>query len=179
MLASIMPLLIALNGAIAQAATQPPAPAPQPQPAPLSAQPLEDGPCLDSPRSVPRVIASPLSRGMQIVRIDEVVSTATMMPGQVIGFLYTTQDGSTWLGERTSQYMSPASATAINQVLSSTHLPAENVKSFPPQSHYGVPTKLPQLFKVSVPQDALAALRIQIAPCVAWPAGRPLPDPMM
>jgi hypothetical protein len=178
MLAFATLLLITLNGAIAQAATQPP-PAPQPQVAPLSAQPLEDGPCLDSPRSVPRVIASPVSRGMQIVRIDEVVSTATMMPGQVIGFLYTTQDGSTWLGERTPQYMSPASATAINQVLSSTHLPAENIKSFPPQSRYGVPTKLPELFKVSIPQDALGALRIQIAPCVAWPAGRALPDPMM
>ena len=116
---------------------------------------------------------------MQIVRIDEVLSTATMMPGTVIGFLYTTQDGSTWLGERTAAYMSPASATAINQVLSSTHTPTQNVKSFPPQSHYGVPTKLPQLFKVSIPQDALGPLRIQMAPCVAWPAGRPLPDPMM
>jgi len=166
---------MALNDALAQGPAAPPPVAPAAAPA----QPLEDGPCLDSPRSVPRAIASPVSRGMQIVRIDQVVSTATMMPGQVIGFLYTTQDGSTWLGERTAQFMSPASATAINQVLSSTHLPAESVKSFPPQSHYGVPTKLPQLFKVSIPQDAVGPLRIQIAPCVAWPAGRPLPDPMM
>ncbi len=168
-------LLIALNDVLAQA----PAGAPPPAPAAASAPPLEEGPCLDSSRAVPRVIASPLSRGMQIVRIDQVVSTATMMPGQVIGFLCTTQDGSTWLGERTAEYMSPASATAINQVLSSTHLPAENVKSFPPQSHYGVPTKLPQLFKVSVPQNSWGPLRIALTPCVAWPAGRPLPDPMM
>ena len=166
-------LLIAFNEVLAQA------PAGAPPPASLAAQPLEEGPCLDSSRSVPRVIATTLSRGMQIVRIDQVVSTATMMPGQVIGFLYTTQDGSTWLGERTARYMSPASATAINQVLSSTHLPAENVKSFPPQSHYGVPTKLPQLFKVSIPQDSLGPLRISLEPCVAWPAGRALPDPMM
>ncbi|HEY1867115.1 MAG TPA: hypothetical protein VGG70_02395 [Candidatus Cybelea sp.] len=168
-------LVTAFNDVLAQA----PAGAPPAAPAASSAQPLEDGPCLDSTRSVPRVIASPVSRGMQIVRIDEVLSTATMMPGTVIGFLYTTQDGSTWLGERTAAYMSPASATAINQVLSSTHAPTQNVKSFPPQSHYGVPTKLPQLFKVSIPQDALGPLRIQMAPCVAWPAGRPLPDPMM
>jgi len=168
-------LLIALSSAVAQAPT-PAAPAP---PAASSAQPLEEGPCLDSTRSVPRVIASPVSRGMQIVRIDEVVSTATMMPGQVIGFLYTTQDGSTWLGERTAQYMSPASATAINQVLSSTHNPMQNIKAFPPQSHYGVPTKSPQLFRVSLPQNAMGPLRIELSPCVAWPAGRPLPDPMM
>jgi len=169
-----MLLVIALSDALAQS----PAGAPPAAP-PAASQPLEEGPCLDSVRSVPRVIASPVSRGMQIVRIDEVVSTATMMPGAVIGFLYTTQDGSTWLGERTAQYMSPASATAINQVLSSTHLPAQNIKSFPPQSHYGVPTNKPQLFRVSIPQNALGPLRIAIAPCVAWPAGRPLPDPMM
>jgi hypothetical protein len=166
-------LLIALNTAVAQA------PAPAAPPPAASSVPLEEGPCLDSARSVPRVIASPVSRGMQIVRIDQVVSTATMMPGQVIGFLYTTQDGSTWLGERTAQYMSPASATAVNQVLSSTHNPMQNVKAFPPQSHYGVPTKSPQLFRISLPQNAMGPLRIQLSPCVAWPAGRPLPDPMM
>jgi hypothetical protein len=168
-------LLIAFNDVLAQA----PAGAPPPPPAAASAVPLEEGPCLDSSRSVPRVIAAPLSRGMQIVRIDQVVSTATMMPGQVIGFLYTTQDGSTWLGERTAQYTSPAAATAINQVLSSTHNPMQSVKAFPPQSHYGVPTKSPQLFRVSIPQGAWGPLRITLAPCVTWPAGRALPDPMM
>jgi hypothetical protein len=175
MLAFATLFLMALNDVLAQAPAAPPPVAPAAAPA----QPLEEGPCLDSTRSVPRAIASPVSRGMQIVRIDQVLSTATMMPGEVIGFLYTTQDGSTWLGERTAPYMSPASATAINRVLNSTHLPGENVKSFPPQSHYGVPTKSPQLFKVSIPQDSLGPLRIQMAPCVAWPAGRPLPDPMM
>lgn len=169
MLAFVTLFLMTFNDVVAQGPAAPP---------PVATA-LEEGPCLDSPRAVPRAIASPVSRGMQIVRIDQVVSTATMMPGQVIGFLYTTQDGSTWLGERSAQYMSPASATAINQVLSSTHLPAEGVKSFPPQSHYGVPTKLPQLFKVSIPQDSLGPLRIQFAPCVAWPPGRTLPDPMM
>jgi len=102
-----------------------------------------------------------------------------MMPNEIVGFLYTTQDGTTWLGERTAQYMSPADATAINLVLASTHLPNENVNDFPPQSHYGVPTKAPQLFKVLIPADAMSALHIQLSPCVIWPAGRPLPDPSM
>ena len=142
-------------------------------------QPLENGPCLDSSRAVPKVLAPPVSRAMQIVRIDQVLSTSTMMPGEIIGFLYTTRDGSTWLGERTPQYMSPADATAINLVLGSTHIPGENVNDFPPQSRYGVPTKLPQLFKVAIPPDALAALHVQLSPCVGWPPGRPLPDPSM
>jgi len=102
-----------------------------------------------------------------------------MMPSEIIGFLYTTQDGSTWLGERSPQYMSPADATAINLVLGSTHVPGENVNTFPPQSHYGVPTHLPQLFRVAIPPDAVSALRIQMVPCVAWPPGRPLPDPAL
>ena len=114
---------------------------------------------------------------MQIVRIDQVLSTATMTPGEIIGFLYTTQDGSTWLGERTTQYMSPANATEINQVLAATHTSTKNVTQFPPESRYGVATKYPQLFAVRIPQDAFGALRIQLAPCVVWPAGRPLPDP--
>ena len=43
----------------------------------------------------------PVSRAMQLVGIDAVVSTATMTANQTIGFLYTTGDGGTWLGERT------------------------------------------------------------------------------
>ena len=57
---------------------------------------------------------------MQLTRIDEVVSTSTMMSGQTIGFLYTTADGGTWLGQRTNTYMSAGNATAINAVLAST-----------------------------------------------------------
>ena len=84
--------------------------------------PLENGACLDSIRAVPDVLQGPSSRGMQIVRIDQVVSTATMLPGEVIGFLYTTQDGSTWLGQRTKDYQSAADATAINRVLAAAHV---------------------------------------------------------
>lgn len=161
-----------------QGPPQGPPPGPPEQP-PMSGQPLEDGPCLDSARAVPRVIGSSASRATQIVRIDQVLSTATMMPGEIIGFLYTTADGSTWLGERSAQYLSPADATAVNQVLSSTHVPGQNVNDFPPQSRYGVPTKFPQLFRVSIPPDAMRPLRIELAPCVLWPPGRPLPDPMV
>ncbi|MBV8117278.1 MAG: hypothetical protein JOZ01_04830, partial [Candidatus Eremiobacteraeota bacterium] len=52
---------------------------------PAMQQPLEAGPCLDSPRPVPRVLQPPVARAMQIVRIDRVVSTATLMPGETIG----------------------------------------------------------------------------------------------
>jgi hypothetical protein len=149
-----------------------------PPPAPMQ-PPLEDGPCLDSSRAVPKVIAAPVSRAMQIVRIDQVLSTATMTPGEVIGFLYTTQDGSTWLGERTADYMSPADATEINTVLAATHASAKNISQFPPQTRYGVATKYPQLEAVRIPPDAFGPLRIQLAPCVIWPATRPLPDPSM
>jgi hypothetical protein len=152
-----------------------------PQGPPLAAMqaPLEEGPCLDSARMVPKVVAQPVSRASQIVRIDQVVSTATMTPGEVIGFLYTTQDGSTWLSERTTQYISPATATAINQVLAATHISTKNINDFPPQTRYGVATKYQQLFQVRIPQDAFGPLRIQLAPCVVWPQGRPLPDPSM
>jgi hypothetical protein len=142
-------------------------------------QPLENGPCLDSLRAVPKVLQQPVSRGMQIVRIDLMLSTATMMPGEIIGFLYTLEDGSTWLGQRTSDYQSAADATAINAVLAATHVPGYNVTGFPPTNVYGVPTKHPQLFRVIVPPDAYGPLRIQLAPCVIWPPGRPLPDPAL
>jgi hypothetical protein len=142
-------------------------------------QPLETGACLDSIRAVPKVLQPPASRAMQVVRIDLVLSTATMMPGEIVGFLYTTSDGSTWLGQRTSDYQSAADATAINRVLSATHVPGYNVTGFPPTTVYGVPTKHPQVFRVQIPADAYQALRITLAPCVIWPAGRPLPDPSL
>jgi hypothetical protein len=114
---------------------------------------------------------------MQIVRIDEVVSTATMTQGQVIGFVYTTQDGATWLGQRSADFVSPANATAINAVLASTRAPGVKDSEFPPQTRYGVATKYPQFFRVSIPPDAMGPLRIALVSCVAWPASRPLPDP--
>lgn len=142
-------------------------------------QPLQSGACLDSPRQVPRALVAPASRARQIVRIDQVVSTATMMPGEVIGFLYTTTDGSTWLGQRTADYVSPATATAINAVLASTRDPNVPVSQFPPQTRYGVPTRLAQFFRVRIPPDAMRELRFAIVPCVEWPTARPLPDPAL
>ena len=144
-----------------------------------SQPPLQQGACLDSARPVPLVLQPPVSRGTQIVRIDEVVSTATMMPGEVIGFLYTTQNGTTWLAQRSTDYMSPADATAINTVLAATHLSTKMITSFPPQSRYGVATKYPQFFAVRIPPDAFGPLRITLAPCIAWPPERALPDPSM
>jgi hypothetical protein len=156
------------------------APPPQGAPAAIGAQPpLEDGPCLDSSRAVPQVLQAPPSRAMQIVRIDQVVSTATMMPGEIIGFLYTTHDGSTWLGERSTEYLSPADARAINGVLAATHVSTKNLTAFPPQSRYGVATKYPQFFQVRIPMDAFGPLRISLATCITWPPGRALPDPSM
>jgi hypothetical protein len=153
--------------------------APMPPVAPAMQQPLETGPCLDSPRPVPRVLAPPVVRTRQVVRIDRVESTATMMPGETIGFLYTLGDGSTWLSQRTTPYMSGAAAAAINQVLASTHMPDQSVSEFPPQMKHGVATKYQQFFRVQIPPTALGTLRIQFVPCVAWPAGRSLPDPSM
>jgi hypothetical protein len=116
---------------------------------------------------------------MQVVRIDKVVSTASMMPNQVIGFLYTLQDGTSWLGQRSADYMSAADARQINQVLASTHQPGQNVNAFPPAMRYGVATKYQQFFKVSIPPASYEGLQIQLAPCVVWPSGRSLPDPKM
>jgi len=116
---------------------------------------------------------------MQVVRIDKVESTATMMPGEVIGFIYTLGDGSTWLGQRKDTYMSAAAATAINRVLSITHQPGDNVSQFPPQMVHGVATKYTQFFRVQIVPSNYSTLQIQVVPCIAWPAGRALPDPMM
>jgi hypothetical protein len=151
-------------------------------PAPASGsglEPLGAGACLDSQRPVPRVLQPPVIPGNQVVRIDKVLSTASMMPGEVIGFLYTLHDGSTWLGQRTQPYMSGAGAAQINKVLSSTHMPGENVSEFPPEMKHGVPTKYTQFFKVQIVPSAMPTLRIELQPCVVWPAGRQLPDAQM
>lgn len=156
---------------------QAPAPA---QPPPGSAlEPLGAGACLDSTRPVPRVLQPPIVRASQIVKIDRVLSTTTLMPGQTIGFLYTLQDGSTWLGQRSQAYMSGAAASQMNQVLSSTHTPGEKATEFPPQTIHGVATKYTQFFRVKIVPSALETLKIELQPCVVWPAGRPLPDPQM
>lgn len=138
---------------------------------------LNNGPCLDSPRSVPQSLQPPAVRATQIVRIDKVVSTTTMTAGETIGFLYTLEDGSTWLGQRTAQYISPAGAQQINQLLASTHLPSSSVTEFPPQTKLGVKTNYLQYFQVKVPAGAAEAVSVRIDPCVAWPSTRPLPDP--
>ena len=176
MLALATFFLASLLNTVAQqpAPEGPPPMGPPPQ---TQGQPLETGACLDSIRAVPKVLQSPVSRATQLVRIDLVLSTATMMPGEIIGFLYTTQDGSTWLGQRTSDYQSAADATAINRVLAATHVAGYNVTGFPPTTVYGVATKHPQIFRVQIPPDAYRPLRITLAPCVLWPSGRPLPDP--
>jgi hypothetical protein len=147
--------------------------------APAAGAPLIAGQCLDAPRPVPNVLQPPVAAASQIVRIDKVESTHTMMPGEVIGFLYTLGDGSTWLGQRSSDYMSPSDATQINQVLGSTHMPGQNVSEFPPQSKYGVATKYQQFFRVAINEAATTGLRIQLVPCVVWPAGQALPPPKM
>ncbi|MDQ2864888.1 MAG: hypothetical protein M3R51_01545 [Candidatus Eremiobacteraeota bacterium] len=133
--------------------------------------------CLDSPHAVPQPLLAPALPSMQIVRIDKVVSTAPMLQNEVIGYLYTVRDGSTWLGQRSPDYMSAADAAAVNQVLASTHIPAQNITAFPAQSKLGIATKSQQVFKINLPSAASEALRIQVLPCVAWPAGVALPTP--
>jgi len=147
--------------------------------APQMQQPLDTGPCLDSPRPVPQVLQAPVIRNMQVVRIDKVQSTNSEMVGEAIGFLYTLADGSTWLGQRTAPYMSAAAASQINQVLAFTHLPGQNVSKFPPQMNHGVSTHNEQFFQVQIQPSVMSTLKITLGPCVAWPPGRPLPDPAM
>jgi hypothetical protein len=142
-------------------------------------EPLNSGACLDSPRAVPQVLQPPVLRSTEIVRIDKIESTQTMIDHQIIGCLYTLADGTTWLGQRAPDYMSSADAAAVNQVLASTHVPNQKVTSFPPQSRYGMPTKAAQFFRVQIPPAAPAGLQIEIVPCVWWPAGRALPDPSL
>ena len=160
----------------AAAAARPP---PAQAPAATMPQPLQNGACLDSLRAVPKVVQSPVSRAMQIVRIDQVVSTATMIPGEIIGFLYTTQDGSTWLGQRTSDYQSAADATAINRVLAATHVPGNNVTGFPPDERLRRADQISADLPGPGPARRARAAADSMAPCVVWPSDRPLPDPAM
>jgi hypothetical protein len=155
----------------------PPPEAPAPAVAPVAADVFNTGQCLDSPGAVPKVLQAPVIRSMQIVRIDRLVSTSTMLPDELLGFVYTVHDGTTWLGKRTESYTSSAAATELNRVLASTHLPNQAISAFPAQSRVG--PKAQQYFRVQIPQAALAALRIRLEPCVVWPDGRQLPDPTL
>jgi hypothetical protein len=138
---------------------------------------LNNGACLDSAKTVPQGLFG-TDQGSAIVKIDRVTSTATMTDGEVIGYLYTRQDGTTWLGQRKQQYMSAADSTQINQVLSSTHMPGATITTFPPVRKYGVKTNYTEIFQVQIPATAFDPLHIRLDPCVAWPAGTPLPSPI-
>ncbi|MBV9736657.1 MAG: hypothetical protein JO177_00695 [Candidatus Eremiobacteraeota bacterium] len=146
--------------------------------APSIAQAVDTrGPCLDSPKSVPNVLGDPFERTSEVVRIDKIVSTRTLMPNEVIGFLYTRQDGKTYLGTRTAQYTSPASAAQLNAVLASTHNSDVKETAFPPQTRLGVKTSGPPFLGVKIPANAWEPLGIRIDPCVSWPSSSALPDP--
>lgn len=138
---------------------------------------LNNGACLDSIKSVPHGLFGS-EQSAAIVKIDKVVSTATLTDGETIGYLYTRQDGTTWLGQRRQDYMSAAASSHVNQVLSSTHMPNSNVFAFPPVRKYGVRTNYTEIFQVQIPATAMDPLHIRLDPCVAWPAGTPLPSPI-
>ncbi len=114
---------------------------------------------------------------MQIVRIDRVVSTYTLTYGDTIGFLYTTADGTTWLGQRMPDYMSASDARQVNHVLAATRLSPVEPDAFPATMHYGIPVHAEQFFRVQIPDRALDPLHVRLDVCVAWPQGRTLPDP--
>jgi hypothetical protein len=138
---------------------------------------LNNGPCLDSIKSVPQGLfgTDPTSA---IVKIDKLVSTSSMMDGEIIGYVYTRQDGTTWLGQRKQEYTSAAGSQALNAVFASTHLPNATVTQFPPVRLYGVRTNYTEIFQVNVPSSALDPLHVRLDPCIAWPAGASLPNPL-
>ncbi len=128
------------------------------------------GACMDSVKQVPYNLGWPLDRTTQVVRIDKIVSTSSMTPQEVLGFLYTRQDGATFAGTRSSRYMSAVNWNAMNQVLTSTHAPSVTQTAFSQKANGN------EFLKVNIPADAMGALNIRLEPCVAWPQGRPLPD---
>ena len=138
---------------------------------------LNNGACLDSAKSVPQGLFGS-DQTSAIVKIDKVTSTASMTDGEIIGYLYTRQDGTTWLGQRKQQYMSGEDSALVNQVLSSTHMPGATITTFPPVRKYGVKTNYTEIFRVQIPATALDPLHIRLDPCVAWPADTPLPSPI-
>ncbi len=147
-----------------------------PAPSTVPPAPLNNGACMDSAAQVPQALQG-AGQSAAVVRIDRVVSTADMLSGETIGFLYTRQDGSTWIGERSQAYMSAAASQAMNNVLGMFHLQGASTTQFPPARLYGVKTNYQQIFQVHVMQTGLDPLHIRFDPCVAWPQGRPLPQP--
>jgi hypothetical protein len=139
---------------------------------------LNNGACLDSIKSVPQGLFGS-DQSAAIVKIDKVVSTATMTQDEILGYLYTRQDGTTWLGQRRQDYMSGADSTQINQVLASTHMPKSDIFAFPPIRKYGVKTNYTEIFQVQIPTTAMDPLHIRLDPCVAWPVGSALPSPIV
>lgn len=164
----MLAFITALQSLVAQA------PAAAPAPAPVV---LNNGSCLDSIKAVPQALfgSDPTSA---IVKIDKIVSTSSMIDGQVIGYLYTRQDGTTWLGQRKQPYMSAADSQAVNAVFASTHMPKATITEFPPVRMYGVKTNYSEIFQVNIPSTAMDPLHIRLDPCVAWPAGMSLPNPL-
>ncbi len=138
---------------------------------------LNNGACLDSVKSVPQGLFGS-EQSSAVVKIDKVVSTATMTDGEVIGYLYTRQDGTTWLGQRRQDYMSGADSSQINQVLASTHMANSDIYAFPPVRKYGVKTNYTEIFQVKIPATAMDPLHIRLDSCVAWPEGTALPSPI-
>ena len=142
----------------------------------LFAAVLNNGACLDSEKAVPQALAG-VGESAAVVRIDKVVSTSSYIDGEIIGYLYTRQDGTTWLGQRKQEYMSAADSQAINTLLASTHMPGSDITQFPPRRLYGVKTNYSDVFQVHLPPIAAEPLHVRLDPCVAWPAGMTLPDP--
>lgn len=138
---------------------------------------LNNGACLDSIKAVPQALYGNDTSSV-IVKIDKVVSTSTMIDGEIIGYLYTRQDGSTWLGQRNQNFMSAADSQAINAVFASIHLPTATITQFPPVRRYGVKTNYSEIFQVKMPDSSLDALHVRLDPCVAWPPGTSLPTPL-
>lgn len=171
MLTFVFAVTTALQSLVAQTPAASPAPA-----APVSSTVvLNNGACLDSIKSVPQTLFGTDS-GSTIVKIDKMVSTSTYIDGQIIGYLYTRQDGTTWLGQRKEDFMSAAASQAINAVFASTHMPAATITQFPPIRRFGVKTNYTEIFQVQIPGTALEPLHVRLDPCVAWPSGAALPN---
>jgi hypothetical protein len=166
MLTLVFAVIAALQSFVAEAPVAPAAPVV-----------LNNGPCLDSIKGVPQALFGS-DTGSSIVKIDKVVSTSTYTNGEVIGYLYTRQDGTTWLGQRKQDFMSAADSQAINAVFSSTHMPGATFTQFPPVRKFGVKTNYTEIFQVLIPSSAMDPLHIRLDPCVAWPTGMSLPNPL-
>jgi hypothetical protein len=165
MLTIVFAVITALQSLVAEA------------PAPSSAVVLNNGACLDSVKSVPQALFGS-DTGSTIVKIDKVVSTSSLIDGEVIGYVYTRQDGTTWLGQRKQDFMSAADSQAINAVFASTHMPTATITQFPPVRRFGVKTNYTEIFQVQIPATAMDPLHIRLDPCVAWPTGVALPNPL-